>query len=219
MGFLSLLILSLLVVKGIGNNLPQIKDIEKEKIEVVSNKTLETKPTIQEVKPELVKEETKPELIKEEVKSELVQEETKPEPIKEETKPEPIKEEVKYELVQEETKPEPIKEETKPEPVKEEKKELDSLEDLETNYLRLALYIIAGILAVLTGVYFFSRKRNNVLPNTQSDIKEPQPTEPQPTEPQPTEPQPIEPQPTEEEVQSDTTEPQPGPGEDEKNNK
>ena len=207
MGFLSLLILSLLVVKGIGNNLPQIKDIEKEKIEVVSNKTLETKPTIQEVKPELVKEEKKPELIKEEVKSELVQEETKPEP---------------------------IKEETKPEPVKEEKKELDSLEDLETNYLRLALYIIAGILAVLTGVYFFSRKRNNVLPNTQSDIKEPQPTEPQPTEPQPTEPQPtepqptepqptepqpIEPQPTEEEVQSDTTEPQPGPGEDEKNNK
>mgnify|MGYP001388998597 CR=1 FL=1 len=215
MGFLSFLILSLLVVKGIGNNLPQIKDIEKKKIEVVSNKTLETKPTIQEVKPELVKEETKPELIKEEVKSELVQEETKPEP---------------------------IKEETKPEPVKEEKKELDSLEDLETNYLRLALYIIAGILAVLTGMYFFSRKRNNVLPNTQSDTTEPQLTEekvqsditepqlteeevqsditePQPTEPQPTEPQPTEPQPTEEEVQSDTTEPQPSPGEDEKNNK
>ena len=110
MGFFTILIFGLIVVGGNLSYKPENNNIKKEKIEVVTNKIIETKPTIKKIKPE------------------------------------PVKEEIK---------PEPVKEEIKPEPVKEKSKELNDLKDSETNYLRLVLYIIAGILVVITGMYFF----------------------------------------------------------------
>ena len=110
----------------------------------------------------------------------------------------------------------PIKEVT-PEAVKEEVKKLDSLEDSKTNYWRLVLYIIGGILFVLTGMYFFSRKRNGTQSSIQPENTEQQPVEeenqPETTEQQPVEeeiqPETTEQQPVEEEIQPETTEQQP----------
>ena len=73
MGFFFVLFLSLVVTNGNILNLPNDLQVLKQKTEVVVNKTPETKSTVQEIKPEPVKEETKPE------------------PVKEETKPEPVK--------------------------------------------------------------------------------------------------------------------------------
>ena len=105
--------------------------------------------------------------------------------------PEPVKKEIT---------PEPVKEEITPEPVKEVAKELDDLEDPGTNYLRLVLYIIGGLLVTLTGMYFFSRKRNSTPLNIQPESIEPQPAEEE------AQPETIEPQPAEKVVQSETTE-------------
>ena len=82
MGFFFVLFLSLVVTNGNILNLPNDLQVLKQKTEVVVNKTPETKSTVQEIKPEPVKEEIKPEPVKEE---------TKPEPVKEEIKPEPVK--------------------------------------------------------------------------------------------------------------------------------
>ena len=206
MSFFAILIFSVLVVGGTLFEKSEDNQAEKKEIEVVANKPIETKP---------------------------VKEEITPEPVKEEITPEPVKEEITPELVKEEITPEPVKEEITPEPVKEVAKELDDSEDLGTNYLRLVLYIIGGLLAASTGMYFFSRKRNSTPQNFQPETIKPQPveeevqpetTEPQPetTEPQPetTEPQPetTEPQSVEEEVQLETTEEQKT-EEDEKNKK
>ena len=64
-------------------------------------------------------------------------------------------------VAKEEVKLEPIKEEVKPEPVNEEVKKLNTLEEEETNWLKLVLYAVGIILAIVTGKYFFSRQRNN----------------------------------------------------------
>jgi len=208
MGFFAILIFSLVLVGGNLINKSENNQVEKKKIEVVANKPAGTKPAIKEITPEPVKEEIIPEPVKEEII---------PEPVKEEIIPEPVKEEII---------PEPVKEEIIPEPVKEEVKELDDLEESGTNYLRLVLYIIGGFLVALTGMYFFSRKRNSTPSSIQPETTEPQPAEeevqPETTEPQPAEeevqPETTEPQPVEEEVQPETTEEQKT-EEDENNNK
>ena len=64
MGFFFVLFLSLVVTNGNILNLPNDLQVLKQKTEVVVNKTPETKSTVQEIKPEPVKEETKPEPVK-----------------------------------------------------------------------------------------------------------------------------------------------------------
>jgi len=202
MGFFFVLFLSLVVTNGNILNLPNDLQVLKQKTEVVVNKTPETKSTVQEIKPEPVKEEIKPEPVKEEIK---------PEPVKEETKPEPVKEE---------TKPEPVKEEIKPEPVKSVTQELDTQKDSGTSYFRLILYIIGGTLVAFTGLYFFSSRRNSQsaiskVDADRKDIEEnitPETYEEQPVE-EPSQPE------TQEEPSQPETQEEPSADEDGNNNK
>ena len=193
MGFFFVLFLSLVVTNGNILNLPNDLQVLKQKTEVVVNKTPETKSTVQEIKPEPVKEEIKPE------------------PVKEETKPEPVKEE---------TKPEPVKEEIKPEPVKSVTQELDTQKDSGTSYFRLILYIIGGTLVAFTGLYFFSSRRNSQsaiskVDADRKDIEEnitPETYEEQPVE-EPSQPE------TQEEPSQPETQEEPSADEDGNNNK
>ena len=225
MSIFFVLFLSLVVTNGSLLDVPKDLQVFKKKTEVVVNKTPETKPTVQVIKPEPVKEEIKPELVKEVIKPELV---------KEEIKPELVKEEIKPELVKEEIKPKPVKEEIKPEPVKSVTQEPDTQKDSETSYFRLILYIIGGILVAFTGLYFFSSRRSsqsaiskvdadrkdieeNITPETQEE----QPVEEQPVEepPQPeTQEEPPQPETQEEPPQPETQE-EPSVDEDGNNNK
>ena len=109
----------------------------------------------------------------------------------------------------------------------------------KNNYLKIALYIIAGIIAVFTGMYFFSNRKNeeplnSSIDNSRVDIEESittQAQEPEPIEesaqPETQEQEPIEEsaqpetqeqEPVEEETKPDTTEQSPV-EEDENNNK
>ena len=102
-----------------------------------------------------------------------------PEPIKEEIKPEPktlepIKEEIKPEPIKEEAKPEPIKEEIKPEPKTTEPKEeavqeIDNLNEQGTSWLKLALYILGPLLAIVIGKNLYNRIKNNSSPSSASN--------------------------------------------------
>ena len=130
------------------------------------------------------------------------------------SKPTVAKEEVKLEPIKEEVKLEPIKEEVKPEPVNEEVKKLNTLEEEETNWLKLVLYAVGIILAIVTGKYFFSRQRNNsssvdstanymrteFKEEVQSDTTEQEPTQDQ------VKPETTEQEPTQDEVKPETTE-------------
>ena len=142
MALLVALFFSYLIVENVNNQ--NIINTEKEKIEIISNKTAKNKETTLEVKSET----NKPELIKKEAKPEPVKEEIKPEPIKEEIKPEPIKEEIKPELVNEEAKTDSIKEKVK------------EVVEPTTSWLKLALYILGPLLIIVIGKFFYSRLRN-----------------------------------------------------------
>jgi len=220
MSIFFVLFLSLVVTNGNIFDAPKDLQVSKKKTEVVVNKTPETKPTVQVIKPEPVKEEIKPELVKEVIKPELVKEEIKPE------------------LVKEEIKPEPVKEEIKPEPVKSVTQEPDTQKDSETSYFRLILYIIGGILVAFTGLYFFSSRRSsqsaiskvdadrkdieeNITPETQEEqpVEEPPQPETQEEPPQPeTQEEPPQPETQEEPPQPETQE-EPSVDEDGNNNK
>ena len=202
MSIFFVLFLSLVVTNGSILNVPKDLQVFKKKTEVVVNKTPETKPTVQVIKPEPVKEEIKPELVKEVIKPELVKEEIKPE------------------LVKEEIKPEPVKEEIKPEPVKSVTQELDTQKDSGTSYFRLILYIIGGTLVAFTGLYFFSSRRNSQsaiskVDADRKDIEEnitPETYEEQPVE-EPSQPE------TQEEPSQPETQEEPSADEDGNNNK
>ena len=170
MSIFAILIVSFSLVVG-GNLIDKSKDskVEREKIEVVANTSVEKKPTVQEITPE-------PKV---------------PEPVKEEIALEPVKEEIIPEPVKEEIVLEPVKEEITPEPVKEEVKKIDNSEDSGTNYFRLVLYIISGILVVLTGMYFFSKTRKSISPSTQPETTEPKTVEEE-AQPETTEPKTVE---------------------------
>jgi len=211
MSIFFVLFLSLVVTNGSLLDVPKDLQVFKKKTEVVVNKTPETKPTVQVIKPEPVKEEIKPELVKEVIKPELVKEEIKPE------------------LVKEEIKPKPVKEEIKPEPVKSVTQEPDTQKDSETSYFRLILYIIGGILVAFTGLYFFSSRRSSQsaiskVDADRKDIEEnitPETQEEQPVEepPQPeTQEEPPQPETQEEPPQPETQE-EPSVDEDGNNNK
>jgi len=165
-------------------------------------------------------------------KKNIIKEENKVEPkqleaIKEEIKVEPkklevIKEEIKVkpkqlEVIKEEIKVKPkqlevIKEEIKVEPKEaEQTKEAINTIAPKKNYLKIVLYIIGGILAIFTGMYFFSNRKKehtayNPVDNSRTDIEEN------------IEPKTQEQQPVEEEVKPETTE-QESTNEDENNNK
>ncbi len=179
MSIFAILIVSFSLVVG-GNLIDKSKDskVEREKIEVVANTSVEKKPTVQEITPEP----KVPEPVKEEIALEPVKEEIIPEPVKEEIVLEPVKEEIVLE---------PVKEEITPEPVKEEVKKIDNSEDSGTNYFRLVLYIISGILVVLTGMYFFSKTRKSISPSTQPETTEPKTVEEE-AQPETTEPKTVE---------------------------
>ena len=108
----------------------------------------------------------------------------------------------------------PILEELKsttkePEPIKEEVKVVEP----KKNYFKIVLYIIAGVLAVLTGMYFFSNRRrgivdNNIDDNSANNLEEKNISETQEQQPIVEEIQPDtqEQQPIVEEIQPDTQE-------------
>ena len=210
MGLFAILIVAVLLTGGNIVDKSKKQKVEIKKVEVLANKEIIKKK--QAVKPKIlepVKEEVKAEPVKEEVKTEPVKEEVKAEPAwdKEEVKAEPVQEEVKAEPVQEEVKAEPVQEEVKAEPVQEE----TNVEESENNYLKLILYIIAGIAAVFAGTYFFSNRKNSqstssIVDNSRNDAKEEVQLET------------TEVQPVEEEAQPETTEVQPA-EEDENSNK
>ena len=131
---------------------------EKNSDNVTTANTSNSKPTIVETKPVLVKEPTP---IKEEVKVEPKE----PVLIKEEVKVEP-KEPV---LIKEEVKVEPK------EPVL--VKELPDITEPKKNYLKLIIYIIVGGLAIFIGRYFFSNRSigqsvSSTVDNARKDIEE-----------------------------------------------
>jgi outer membrane biosynthesis protein TonB len=183
---------------------------QNQSTKVVVSNTVETKPVLEEVKVEPQK--TEP--IKEEVKVEP----QKTEPIKEEVKVEPQK-------------TEPIKEEVKVEPQKTEPiKEEVSVKETETNYLKIILYIIGGILAIFTGAYLFSNRKSNQssissVDSERKDIEENAHVEPQVQEPEPQlqepEPQLQEPEPQVQEPEPQVQEPEPQelPVDEDENNK
>ena len=215
------LMFGLLSVDIIKDN--NLKEEEKERIQISIDKTAEKISTSVETKPELKKVEP----IQEEVKLETKTLEPIKEEVKLETKiPEPIKEEVKLET-------------KTPEPIKEEVKDTNELNTTGVDWLKLALYLLGSVLVIATGTYLYRKQSNNSLSNSSSDyagkdFKEEikaDTTEQQLIEEEvqsdTTEQQPIEEevqsdtteqQPIEEEVQSDTTEQQPI-EEDENNNK
>ena len=141
------------------------------------------------------------------------------------SKPTVVKEEVKLEPIKEEVKLEPIKEEVKLKPVNEEVKKLNTLEEEETNWLKLVLYAVGIILAIVTGKYFFSRQRNNsssvdssanymrteFKEEVQSDTTEQEPTQdevkPETTEQEPTQDE-VKPETTEQELTQDEVKPE-----------
>ena len=114
----------------------------------------------------------------------------------------PIIEQVKVEPKE----PEPVKEQVKVEPKDPEQiKEVASITEPETSYIKLFLIIVGSILTILTGAYFFTKKRSDSslrgkLDNEKKDIEEkiqPEPQEQQPVEEE-VQPEPQEQQPTEE---------------------
>ena len=137
----------------------------------------------------------------------------KPEPLKEKvkvepTQPEPLKEEVKIEPTQPEPVKELVKEQSKAETTEESKAETRELaieevkvNEPESDYLKIILYIVAAIAAIFGSFYFFLN-RGNSQPETSAvdsgrkDIEESYQPEPQSDTTQ---------QPAEEEPQSDTT--------------
>jgi len=135
---------------------------KKETAQVNSEKNVKNKSAIFEAKPEP----KTPEPIKEEIKPEP----KTPEPIKEEIKPEPKT----PEPIKEEAKPEPIKEEIKPEPKTTEPKEeavqeIDNLNEQGTSWLKLALYILGPLLAIVIGKNLYNRIKNNSSPSSASN--------------------------------------------------
>ena len=205
MGAFVIIFLSFFVAGNIGDT-PFNKQQEKKTSQITSDKPIVEKTVIETITPESkkiepIKEEIKLKPVKEETKLEPVKEKIKPEPAKEEVKLKPVEEEIKREPIKEEIKPEPIKEEIKPEPVKEEVKELVNLENEETNWIKLILYVLGSILFVVMIRYFYTRQKNNspssnnVSDYMRREFKEE--VQSDTTE-----------QPAQEEVQSDTTEQQ-----------
>ena len=194
MSLFAILIVAVLLTGGNIVDKSKKQKVEIKKVEVLANKEIIKKK--QAVKPKIL------EPVKEEVKAEPVKEEVKAEPAwdKEEVKAEPVQEEVKAEPVQEEVKAESVQEET-------------NVEESENKYLKLILYIIAGIAAVFAGTYFFSNRKNSqstssIVDNSRNDAKEEVQPETTEVQPETTEVQPetTEVQPAEEEVQPETTE-------------
>ena len=146
-------------------------DIQKnETTKVVTNPTPTSKPVKEEIKAEPVKEKIKVEPVKEKIKAEPVKEETKAEPVKEEIKAEPVKEEIKAEPVKEEIKAEPVKEEIKAEPVQELAEKELIVDDSNTNYLKIILYIIAAIGTIFGGFYLFSNRKSGSAESSSLDV-------------------------------------------------
>ena len=179
MAFFFLFVFGALVVENT-TNMSALTSVEVEKVQVETNKVVEKKSPLIEVKSEPKKQEP----IKEEVKlTPKVQE--------------PIKEEVKTL----EKKADPIKEEIKSETVK----EIDSPDETGTSWLKLVLYIMGPILIIVLGKNLYSRIKNNSLSNKQNDYMrkefkekiQPETTEQQPTEEE-AQPETTEQQPTEE---------------------
>ena len=115
--------------------------------------------------------------------------EVKPEP----KTPEPIKEEIK---------PEP----KTPEPKQEEVQEIDNLDEQGTSWLKLALYILGPLLAIVIGKNLYNKIKNNSSPSSASnymrrEFKE----EENPAQEEVQSDTTTEENPAQEEVQSDTT--------------
>ena len=198
-----------------------VKPQPKSVAEVVVAKPLKVKakqpePIKEEVKAELEKAQPITEPIKEEVKAELAKAQPITEPIKEEVKAELEKQEPIKEIIKEETKVEPTEPETeeeiKAEPTEPEIKEV-KVNDPESGYLKIILYIIGAISVIFGGFYFFSSRGNNqtlssTVDTARKDIEEsyqPESQEQQPAQEE-TQTETQEQQPAQEETQSETEE-------------
>jgi flagellar basal body-associated protein FliL len=212
-----ILLVGLAIFSGV--NKTETSSTQEKNNKAVSVEQPEVKPLLK--KPEPLKEKvkvepTQPEPLKEEVKIEP----TQPEPLKEEVKIEPTQPEPVKELVKEQSKAETT-EESKAETTEESKAETRELaieevkvNEPESDYLKIILYIVAAIAAIFGSFYFFLN-RGNSQPETSAvdsgrkDIEESYQPEPQSdTTQQPAEEEPqsdTTQQPAEEEPQSDTT--------------
>ena len=209
-----ILLVGLAIFTGANNT--KISSTQEKNNKAVSVEQPEVKPLLKKPEPlkEVVKvEPTQPEPLKKEVKIEPAQ----PEPFKEEVKIEPTQPEPVKELVKEQSKVEAT-EESKAETTEESKAETTELaieevkvDEPESDYLKIILYIVAAIAAIFGSFYFFLNRGNSqpeasAVDSARKDIEESYQPEPQSDTTQ---------QPAEEEPQSDTTQ-QP---EDEKDNK
>ena len=179
------LIIGILVFDNVEKN-----SNNKQKTETTTQLGTKKKPTSNELKSKTKKLESAKEEVKPVPKKiESIKQESKPalkiiEPIKQETKPapkkiEPIKQETKSALkkiepIKQETKPvlkeiEPTKQKVKRELSKEEVKNKDNLNQSLNSWLKLILYILGPILAVIIGKYFYNRLRNNTPQTGSSD--------------------------------------------------
>ena len=123
--------------------------------------------------------------------------------------PEPIKVEVQPDLKE----PEPIKVEVQPdlkEPslIKEEVKEIESSNKQNKSWLKLVLFILGPILAIIIGKHLYSKIRNNNTTKSTSEYMRREFKEDIQTDT-------TEQQPAQEDIQTDTTEQQPAQEEDE----
>ena len=165
------LIIGILVFDNVEKN-----SNNKQKTETTTQLGIKKKPISNELKSktkklESFKEEVKPVPKKiESIKQESKAASKKIETIKQETKPASKK----IETIKQETKPvlkeiEPTKQEVKRELSKEEVKNKDNLNQSLTSWLKLILYILGPILAVIIGKYFYNRLKNNTPQTGSSD--------------------------------------------------
>ena len=231
-----------LILVGSTNNPPESTQVQKEKIEILTNKVAEEKPIISEIKPKTDKleqieksidpEPKKQELTKEEIKpltekkvvvedqvistaktQELIEEEKIKTIIKESKL---IKEEIKSETTKEEINSETTKEEINSETIK----EAESTDEPGTSWLMLVLYILGPILIIILGKNLYSRLKNNSSSNKTNDYMRKEfkeEVQPDTSETAQEEVQPDTSETAQEEVQPDTADQQPLEEDDNKN--
>ena len=150
MPFAIVLIVGLFYYSGV---IDKVKKSKPEKtIEAVTPKPMEVKPIVKVIKP-IPKQ---PEQVKEEIKIEPKELET-------------IKEVVKSEIKQIEPVKKIIKEEPKEELIKSVTEEV-TVDESESSYLKIILYIIAAIATIFGGFYFFTTRGSNQVSDNKVDI-------------------------------------------------
>ena len=213
-----------LILVGSTNNPPESTQVQKEKIEILTNKVAEEKPIISEIKPKTDKlEQIEKSIDPEPKKQELTKEEIKPltekkvvveDQVISTAKTQELIEEEKIKTIIKESKL--IKEEINSETIK----EAESTDEPGTSWLMLVLYILGPILIIILGKNLYSRLKNNSSSNKTNDYMRKEfkeEVQPDTSETAQEEVQPDTSETAQEEVQPDTADQQPLEEDDNKN--